>query len=80
MTRTGSNKNETTNLQTPSRKYTFGESKNCRRGQLTKFTSIQSNAKKDNHVDFGVVMCISHMHPTLIKAIGYVTGVIQMLC
>ena len=41
------------------------------------FKAIQ---KKDNHVDFGMVMCISHMHPTLIKAIVYVTGVIQMLC
>ena len=36
--------------------------------------------QKDNHVDLGMSMCISHMHPTLIKAIGYVTGVIQMLC
>ena len=36
--------------------------------------------QKDNHVDFGMVMCISHMHPTIIKAIGFVTGVIQMLC
>ena len=35
---------------------------------------------KDNHVDFGMVMCISHMHSTLIKAFGYVTGLIQMLC
>ena len=29
---------------------------------------------------FFTVMCISHMHPTLLKAIGYVTGVEQMLC
>ena len=29
---------------------------------------------------FGKAMCISHMHPTLIKAIDYVTGVIQMFC
>ena len=36
--------------------------------------------KKYNHVDYGMVMCISHMHPMLIKAVGYVTGVIQMLC
>ena len=35
---------------------------------------------KDNNVDFCIVMCISHMHFTPIKAIGYVTGVIQMLC
>ena len=34
----------------------------------------------NNHVDFCMVMCISHMHSTLIKAIGYVTGLIQMLC
>ena len=26
-----------------------------------------------------MVMCISYMHPTLIKAIGYVTGVIQII-
>ena len=36
--------------------------------------------KKDNHVAFCMVMCISHMHSTLIKAIGYVRGLIQMLC
>ena len=36
--------------------------------------------QKDNHVDFGMVMCISHMHPTLIKAISCVTGVIEILC
>ena len=36
--------------------------------------------QKDNHVAFCMVMCISHMHSTLIKAIGYVTGLIQMLC
>ena len=36
--------------------------------------------KKENHVDFCIVMCISHMHSTLTKAIGYVTAVIQMLC
>ena len=36
--------------------------------------------QKDNHVDFGMVMCISHMHPTLIKANGCVTGVIEILC
>ena len=34
--------------------------------------------KKDNPVDFCMVMCISHMHTTLIKAIGYVTGLKQM--
>ena len=61
-------------------KYAFGESNICRRSQLTKFTSIQSNAKKDNHVDFGMVMCISHMHPMRIKAIGCVTGVIEIVC
>ena len=36
--------------------------------------------QKDNHVEFVMFMFISHMHPTRIKAIGYVTGVIQMLC
>ena len=36
--------------------------------------------KKDNLVDFGMVICISHMQPTLIKAIGCVTGVIEILC
>ena len=36
--------------------------------------------QKDNHVDFGMVMCISHMHPTLIKAIGCMTGVLEILC
>ena len=29
---------------------------------------------------FYMVMCISHMLSSLIKAIGYVTGLIQMLC
>ena len=39
------------------------------------------NAKKDNHVDLCMLnMCISHMHSLLIKAIGYVTGLIPMLC
>ena len=33
-----------------------------------------------SHEAAHLVMCISHMHPTLIKAIVYVTGVIQMLC
>ena len=33
MTRTGSQANEITNLQTPSFKYAFWESKNCRMGQ-----------------------------------------------
>ena len=36
--------------------------------------------QKDNHVDFGMLMCISHMHPTLIIAIGLVTGDIAILC
>ena len=45
MTRIGSQANETTNLQTPSFKYAFGESKNCRRGQLAKITPVVSNAK-----------------------------------
>ena len=36
--------------------------------------------KKDNHVDFCMASCISHMHSTLIKAIGFVTGVIELLC
>ena len=36
--------------------------------------------KNHNHLDFCMVMCISHMHSTLIKAIGYVTELIQMLC
>ena len=31
--------------------------------------------QKDNHADFGMFMCISYMHPTLIKAVGCVTGV-----
>ena len=30
--------------------------------------------------DFGMVNCISHMHPKLIKLIGCVTGVIEILC
>ena len=60
--------------------YAFGESNKCRSGQQTKFASIQRYAKKDNHVDFGMVMCISHMHPTLMKAVGCVTGVIEILC
>ena len=30
--------------------------------------------------DFGMVMCISHIHPTFIKAIGCVPGVIEILC
>ena len=29
---------------------------------------------------FGMVMCMSQMHSTLIKAIGYMTGVIEILC
>ena len=45
MTRTGSQANETTNLQTPSFKHAFGESKNSRRGQLPKITPVVSNAK-----------------------------------
>ena len=45
MTRTGSQANKTTNLQMPSFKYAFGESKNCRRGQYAKITSVVSNAK-----------------------------------
>ena len=36
--------------------------------------------QKDNHVDFGMVMCLSHMHPTLIKAVGCVIGVMGILC
>ena len=28
--------------------------------------------KEDDHVDFCMVMCISHLHSTLIKPIGYV--------
>ena len=36
--------------------------------------------EENNHVDFGMVMCISHMHPTLMKFIGCVTGVIEILC
>ena len=37
--------------------------------------------QKDNHANFGMGMCISpRMHPTLIKAIGCVTGVIEILC
>ena len=36
--------------------------------------------KKRQLYGFCMVMCISHMHSTLIKAIGYVTGFIQMLC
>ena len=36
--------------------------------------------QKRRSLDFCMVMCISHMHSTLIKAIGYVTGLIQMLC
>ena len=36
--------------------------------------------QKGNRVDVCMVMCISHMHSTLIKDIGYVTGLIQMLC
>ena len=43
LTRTGSQANETTNLPTPSFKYAFGESKNCRRGQYAKITSVVSN-------------------------------------
>ena len=42
--------------------------------------SFKEMQKKDNHVDFGMVMCISDMHPTLIKASGCVTGVIGILC
>ena len=37
------------------------------------------SCKKDNYVDFSMVSCISHMHPTLIKAIGCVTGVVEIL-
>ena len=36
--------------------------------------------QKDNHINFCMVSCISHMHPTLIKAIACVTGVIEFLC
>ena len=36
--------------------------------------------KRQSCVFFCIIMCISHMHFTLIKAIDYVTGVIQMLC
>ena len=42
MARTGAKANKTTNLQTPSFKYAFGESKNCRRDQFAKFTSVVS--------------------------------------
>ena len=33
--------------------------------------------QKDNYVDFCMVICISHMHSTLIKAIGYVTVMLK---
>ena len=36
--------------------------------------------QKRQSCGFCMVMCISHMHSMLIKAIGYVTGLIQMLC
>ena len=36
--------------------------------------------QKDNHVDFCMVSCFSHTQPTLIKAFGCVTGVIELLC
>ena len=36
--------------------------------------------QKDNYGDFGMVLCISHMHPKLIKAIVCLTGVIEFLC
>ena len=36
--------------------------------------------QNDNHVDFCMVSFISVIHPTLIKAIGCVKGVIELLC
>ena len=67
------------NLQTPSLKYAFGESNNCRR--VSKQNSHPFKVmQKDKHVNFGMVMSISHMHATLIKPIGCVAGVIEILC
>ena len=45
MTRTGSKANETTKFQAPFFKQAFGESKNYRKGQEAKITSVVSNAK-----------------------------------
>ena len=50
------------------------------KGPVNKIHIHSKYCKKDNHVDFGMVMCISHMHRTLIKGIGCVTGVIENLC
>ena len=46
-------------------------------GSVNKIHIHSKKCKKDNHANFGVVMCISHM---LIKAIGCVTGVVEILC
>ena len=61
-------------------KYAFGVSNNCRRGQQQNSRSFKVMQKKDNRVNFGLVMCISNMHPTLIKAIGCMKGVIEIVC
>ena len=54
------------------------------RAKIAEGVSIQKinshSCKKDNYVDFSMVSRISHMHPTLIKAIGCVTGVMEILC
>ena len=46
---------------------------------VNKTHNHSKKCKKDNHVDFGIVMCISHMHPMLIKAVWCVTGV-EIFC
>ena len=60
-------------------KYAFGVSNNCRRGQQQNSRPFKL-MQNDNRVNFGLIMCISDMHPTLIKAIDCMKGVIEIVC
>ena len=80
MTRTGSQANETMNLQTPSFKYAFLESKNCRRGQEAKIISVVRNAKMISMWFFLWRSFIFLMYHAPIKTIGYVTDVKEISC
>ena len=52
-------------------------SKNCRRGQLSKFTSIVSNANY-KHVYLCMLSLISFMHHRLMQAVGCATDLIKL--
>ena len=60
--------------------HAFGVSKNCRRGQSAKITSVVSNAKMISMWFFIWWSFIFLMHHTPIKTIGYVTDVIGISC